>query len=133
MTAARAIGTSEPPRLLSVEDNPETRLLLKHQLQEDYELEFASGVREALNVYGSEGPFDLLLIDINLGEEKSGTDLLHTLRDLETEEIPAVAVTAYAMPGDREHLLEKGFDGYVGKPFTRVELIETIADVLSET
>lgn len=66
-------------------------------------------------------------MDINLGEGKSGTELLHLLRDQEPAEgIPAVAVTAYAMPGDREALLNKGFDGYVGKPFAKAELTETI-------
>lgn len=47
------------------------------------------------------------------------------------EKIPAIALTAYAMPGDREELLEKGFDGYVSKPFTRAELTEAIEQVLT--
>lgn len=124
------MSTSEAPRILSVEDNPETRLLLKH-LMGPYEVAFASGVDEALNLVESEH-FDLLLLDINLGPGKSGTQLLHILRDREdTAEIPAVALTAYAMPGDEEHYREVGFDGYVGKPFTYAELSTTIDRALS--
>jgi CheY-like chemotaxis protein len=44
---------------------------------------------------------------------------------------PAVALTAYAMPGDREDFLEAGFDEYVSKPFTRTDLTETIKDALN--
>lgn len=74
---------------------------MKHQLQEDSEGAFASNAEEALDVFDA-GSFDLLLGDINLGEGNSGTEILHLLRDQETAEvIPAVAVTAYATPGDR--------------------------------
>lgn len=126
------MSSSKLPRILSVEDNPETRVVLKHHLQEGYEVAFASGAEEALEVLGKED-FDLLLVDINLGEGRSGTELLHLLRDwAPTRDIPAVAVTAYAMPGDREDLLEEGFDGYVSKPFTKANLIETIDRALSD-
>lgn len=50
----------------------------------------------------------------------------------ELADIPAVALTAYSMPGDREDLLGKGFDGYVGKPFTRRELVEAIDQNLEQ-
>lgn len=125
------MSTSKTPHLLSVEDNKETQTLLKHLLKGDYELTFASGVEEAINALASDGPFHLLLVDINLGSGKNGTELLHQIQGRENSgDIPAVAVTAYAMPGDREDLLDKGFDGYVGKPFTQEELTETIEQVL---
>jgi len=120
------MGTSSTPRILSIEDDSDTRLLLKHLLGEAYKLSFAHGAKEALSTIESR-PFDLLLVDINLGEGKSGTDLLHMVRDREEIAcIPAIALTAYSMPGDREGLLAEGFDGYVGKPFARRELVETI-------
>ena len=115
------------PHLLSVEDNPHTRALLNHLLGEDYRLTFASSVEEALGAINSDRPFDLFLFDINLGVDKEGTELLQILRSREdTANVPAVALTAYAMPGDREELLREGFDGYVGKPFTGEELTEVI-------
>lgn len=71
-------------------------------------------------------------MDINLGAGKEGTKLLHLLQRREdTASVPAVALTAYAMPGDREELLSEGFDEYVGKPFTEEELTEAIYQALA--
>lgn len=122
---------SDLPHVLSVEDNTETKLLLKHQLEGSYELSFASTVDEALDVLDEE-TFDLLLLDINLGPGKNGADLLHMARDRQDSgTLPAVALTAYAMPGDREDLLHEGFDAYVSKPFTQTELNEAIDRALT--
>lgn len=126
------MSSSDTPHLLSVEDNPETRLLLKHLLNEDYDVTFASDVEDAMDAVESSS-FDLLLLDINLGAEKGGTELLHTIRNRDDmDDIPAIALTAFAMPGDREELLKEGFDEYVGKPFTGQELTETIDQTLAE-
>jgi len=123
---------AEPLRILSVEDNADTRLLLKHTLQDDYEVAFASGVADALDTVASE-PFDLLLLDINLGTERGGVKLLHEVRERDDlDDIPAIALTAFAMPGDREELLDQGFDAYVGKPFTNAKLTRTIDRALSD-
>ena len=126
------MDASDSPHLLSVEDNPETRVLLKHLLDGDYRLTFATDVQEALDAIDSNPPFDLLLVDINLGAGKEGTELLHEIEDREdVGEVPTVALTAYAMPGDREDLLGEGFDEYIGKPFTGEELTETIEGLLA--
>lgn len=126
------MSASNAPHLLSVEDNPETRLLLKHLLKEEYEITAVPSVEEALEVLGSGEAIDLLLVDIGLCRGRQGTALLHEVQSREDiDDIPAIAVTAFAMPGDEEELLEKGFDGYVGKPFTKAELIEAIEEILS--
>jgi two-component system cell cycle response regulator DivK len=124
---------AEPLKILSVEDNADTRLLLKHTLKDDYEVAFASGVDEALDAVISES-VDLLLLDINLGTERGGVKLLQEIRERDDlADIPAIALTAFAMPGDREDLLACGFDAYVGKPFTHGELTNTIDQTLSDT
>jgi two-component system cell cycle response regulator DivK len=131
---ASTASAPKPPHLLSVEDNPQTRMVLKHLLGEDYRLTFASGVEGALDAVGSNRSFDLFLLDINLGAGKDGMELLRLLRNREdTADVPAIALTAYAMPGDREDLLSEGFDEYVGKPFSGEELTETIDQVLKDT
>jgi CheY-like chemotaxis protein len=114
------MSTSEEPHLLSVEDYPETRLVLKHLLKDSYEVTLTSGAEGAPDVISFDRTFDLLL-DINLesGTEMEGTEPLHTIRARgDTGDIPAIAATAFAMPGDREGLFEKGFDGHVDKPLT---------------
>lgn len=125
------MSTSSPSRILAVEDNSETQLLLQHLLKGSYEIEVVSGVDEALEAV-DENIFDVLLLDINLSEEKTGTELLHLIREQEKmNDVSAVALTAYAMPGDREDFLEKGFDEYVSKPFTRADLTEAIENTLN--
>lgn len=108
-------------------------MLLKKLLEADYEPVCASDAEEALELVSDES-FDLVLVDINLGDGKSGTELLHILWDQElTADLPAIALTSYAMPGDREELLDEGFDAYVSKPFVKAELTDAIAQALGVT
>ncbi len=118
--------TQDKPRILAVEDNPDTQLLLRYLLRAEYTLEVVPHVEDALNA-ARENQFDLLVLDINLGEERTGIDLLMELRAMESyRETPALALTAYAMPGDRERFEESGFDAYISKPFTRKELYDAL-------
>ncbi len=114
--------------MLVVEDNPTMRLLLKHVLKTEYEVRLASCVEEALQV-AQRRPFDALVLDIQLGETRTGIDLLQLLRQMPAyREVPAVACTASV--GSRASALEAGFDEYVEKPFTKAQLHEALARVL---
>lgn len=116
--------------ILVVEDNADTQILLRYLLESRFLLEAVTKVGDALEKT-AEKTFDLLLVDINLGEERTGVDLLNILRKNDTyAQIPMVAITAYAMPGDSERFISMGFDGYVSKPFTRIELISAIDKIL---
>lgn len=113
-------------RILAVEDNPDTQTLLRYLLRGRYDVHLVPHVEEALQA-ASAGIFDLFVLDINLGEQRTGIDLLHRLRAMSMHQnTPALALTAYAMPGDRDRFLKEGFDAYVSKPFTRNELLEAI-------
>jgi len=125
------MSLSDNPRILAVEDNSETQLLLEHLLKGSYDVEVVPGVNDALQAVESRA-FDVLLLDINLSEDQTGTDLLHLIRERDgMTQVPAIALTAYAMPGDREDFLDKGFDEYVSKPFTRDDLTEAIESTLN--
>jgi CheY-like chemotaxis protein len=125
------MSSTETPCILAVEDNSETQLLLEHLLKESFEVVVVPGVDDALKAVDDHS-FDALLLDINLSEERTGTDLLHLLREREdVGDVPAIALTAYAMPGDREDFLEAGFDQYVSKPFTRSDLTDAIESSLA--
>ncbi|WP_022836618.1 response regulator [Salisaeta longa] len=118
------------PRVLAVEDNAETQLLLHHLLKTSFDVTVVDGVEEALEA-ADVLTFHVLLLDINLSEQRTGTDLLALLRERDhLRSVPAIALTAYAMPGDRDHFLEAGFDAYISKPFTRDDLTGAIARVL---
>ena len=123
-------GGPSRPRVLVVEDNADTRTLVNHLLRKNYEVVCASDGDEALTL-AAENNYDVLLVDINLGKGKSGEDVLHAVKSLPTyEDTPIIAVTAYAMPGDRERFFSEGFDDYVSKPFSKQRLLEALEAVL---
>jgi CheY-like chemotaxis protein len=118
--------------LLVVEDNPSTLLLFQHVLKSGYEVETATSVDEALGKAAARR-FDAFVLDINLCEERDGTDLLRALREQPAyRHVPAVVCTAYTRPVDRERFLAAGFDAYVSKPFTKGQLVEAIQHVLTD-
>jgi two-component system cell cycle response regulator DivK len=69
---------------------------------------------------------DVILLDIRL-PDMEGTEVLRRLKDEpQTAGIPVIALTAYAMKGDRERFLAEGFDGYLEKPVSVKELPEQV-------
>jgi CheY-like chemotaxis protein len=116
--------------ILVVEDNKETQLLLKHLLAEQFSVEVASDGAAAVQC-AHEHDYRLILMDINLGGAEDGIAIHRKIRRIRNyHTIPIVAVTAYALPGDRERFVQAGFDAYLSKPFTRRELLTTIAELL---
>lgn len=123
-------GFADKPRLLALEDNAESRLLLKHLLRKEFDAVIVAGADETLERAAAQR-FDVLLLDINLGEKRTGVDVLKALRALPGYgETPALACTAYALPGDRERFLEAGFAQYVSKPFVKAELLGALRDAV---
>lgn len=103
-------------KILVVEDN-----LLNFELVRDileyrgHQVEFAGTVSDARRLL-HEAPPDLILLDVQV-PGGGGIALLHELRgEPEFADIRVIAVTALAMDGDRERLLDEGFDGYLSKP-----------------
>ena len=116
--------------ILIIEDNRDTQTLLKYLLGADYDIKIVGEFNQAVEV-ANEASFDLLLIDINLGEERTGVDLLNILRETDPyNDVPMIAITAYAMPGDFQRFINIGFDAYISKPFTRHDLINTIKNFI---
>ena len=119
------------PRLLLVEDGPSIVQLVRHILDQRTDLVATETYDDALCRL-DDGSYDLFLIDIQLGEDRTGIDLLREIQDRSLHRsTPAVALTAHALPGDRERLLEAGFDAYVSKPFARSELEEAVSTGLA--
>jgi len=119
-----------PEKILIVEDNPQNMRLMEMILRgAGYSLLKAVDGPSALETARSEVP-DLIIMDIQL-PRMSGTELIARLRQLpEFEWVPIIAVTAYAMKGDKERLLGAGCDAYVSKPVNTRELPKLVADVL---
>ncbi len=126
------MAAPDQKRLLIVEDNHDTRLLLRYMLRSYFDVHSCSTMDEAIEKAG-EHSMDIFLLDINLRGNESGVKLLNRLReDDRYAAAPVLALTAHALPGDREEFLKMGFDGYVSKPFSRKELVQTIRDALQQ-
>jgi len=99
-----------------VEDNPANLELFLDILEiGGYESLHTSEGGEAIEIAAREVP-DLILLDIQL-PGMDGLAVVRALRSMRaTKHIKTIALTAYAMKGDREMFLEKGFDGYIAKP-----------------
>ena len=104
------------PSVLIVEDNERNRKLFRLVVEGmGCESRLANDGEEALREIEGALP-DLILTDIQM-PNMDGMRLIELLRAEErTRAIPVIAVTSFAMPGDRERLLDAGFVDYLSKP-----------------
>ena len=119
-------------KILIVEDNPLNMKLLEMVLRaKNYTLLKATDGEEALNIAMREQP-DLIIMDIQL-PKMSGLEVTRKLRKTPAfSHTPIIAITAYAMKGDREKVIESGCDAYLSKPINTRELPEVIAQMLPQ-
>jgi CheY-like chemotaxis protein len=114
-------------KILLVEDNPVNRRLAGFLLRsQGYQVRETTNAPEALEIIRSDPP-DLIVMDIQL----PGMDGLEATKKLKeqpaTANIPVVAVTSYAMKGDRENALAAGCVGYITKPIDKTTFLEQVA------
>ncbi|MBI2069333.1 MAG: response regulator [Elusimicrobia bacterium] len=114
-------------RIAVVEDNEDNRMIIKAMLGDFYDIqEYATGF-EAVEGIPANVP-DLLLVDISL-PDIDGVEVLKRLRQRhELRGVPAIAITAYAIVGDRQRYEAEGFDGYIAKPIYDEEVLLGIMD-----
>lgn len=120
------------PLLLLVEDNEANIETVSDYLTcRGFRLVYARDGAEAIEVAKAEQP-DLILMDIQMPE----MDGLEATRRLRAEatlvKTPIIALTALAMPGDREKCLSVGVTEYITKPVSLKKLVETIDHLLQE-
>ncbi len=117
-------------KILIVEDSPLNMRLLEMVLRaKSYTLLKAINGEEALDMAMRERP-DLIIMDIQL-PKMSGLEVIRELRETPAfSHTPIIGVTAYAMKGDKEKVIESGCDAYLSKPINTRELPEMIAEML---
>ena len=103
-------------KILVVEDNEDNMLLVRFMLEKNgYEVIEARDGAEGVALAVQEKP-DLVIMDIQL-PDINGLEATKRIRASEADaEIPIVALTSYAMAGDREKALAAGCTGYIEKP-----------------
>src|SRR5260370_15065651 len=117
--------------VLIAEDNPTNRELLRELLEiRGYGVAEACAGKEARAMV-EQAPPDLLLLDIGM-PLMDGFAVVRKLRENPRfTSLPVVAVTAYAMQGDREKIMNSGFDGYLSKPINSGPLVQELARLLA--
>ena len=123
--AAPAARRLEGRRILIVEDNPVNRLVARELLeQEGAQTAVATGGAAALDEL-ARGGFDCILMDLQM-PEMDGFETTRRIRARYGSGPFIVAVTANALPSDRDACLEAGMDNHVGKPLELERLVKTI-------
>ena len=119
-------------KILIAEDNAVNRELLRELLEIlGYTVEEACDGEEALRMVRQSQP-DLLLLDIGM-PLLDGYGVVSKIRENpRLASLPVVAVTAYAMQGDREKILNSGFNGYLSKPVNARSLAEELERLLGK-
>jgi len=123
-------GLRSSGRILVVEDGPDNQRVIRHVLERSgYQVTIAEngliGVELALSAAEEGTPFGVILMDVQM-PVLDGYAATRQLRD-QGYSGPIIALTAHALPSERQRCLEAGCDAFATKPLERVALLETIA------
>lgn len=115
-------------KILIVEDNVQNRYLMSFMLEKTgYSVVLAETGAEAIAIAVRERP-DMILMDIEL-PDMDGLEVTRRIRSSPADgSIPIVAVTSYAMAGDREKAFLAGCNGYIEKPIDPEIFLAEIAE-----
>ncbi|MCH7828123.1 MAG: response regulator [Bacteroidetes bacterium] len=116
----------ELKHLLFVDDDKISREVVKRFLRGAYKIDLALNGKEGLKK-AKKKKYDGILMDINLKSKMDGRKAAEKIKEMEGyKDVPIIAITAYAMVGDREKYLQAGFTDYISKPFFKNDLIELL-------
>jgi len=117
-------------KILVVEDNEQNCYLMQYMLeQSSYNVVLANSGVQAITMTVQEKP-DLILMDIQL-PDMDGLEVTRRIRSSQGgNEIPIIAVTSFAMAGDRQKSLAAGCSGYIEKPINPETFLLEIAKYL---
>jgi two-component system cell cycle response regulator DivK len=116
--------------ILIIEDNLKNLKLVRDVLQFHGYPTLEAETGEAGIELARERHPALILMDVQLSGMDGRAAMQVLKADVSTQHIPVIALTAYAMKGDRERLLAEGFDGYIAKPVDIKELPKVVGRYL---
>ena len=123
----RTMGLKHPLRILIAEDNHINQIVLLRMLERlGYRAAVANDGQEALHMLQQQ-PYDLILMDVQMPnlDGTAATKLIHEQWP-QGERPMIVAMTAYALKGDRERYLALGMDNYISKPIAVKKLVDAL-------
>jgi len=122
--------SGEKHKLLVVEDNRETQLIIKALFRNKYYTQVVDNVTDAVSQL-AQSDFDLILLDLNLNGDGNGKTLLMKIRKEEKSHlIPVIIITAYDLKHEDEKFFIENANGYIPKPFNKKVLLQTIEKLL---
>ena len=113
-------------RILIVEDNMDTYELVHFILEKNgFETFLAVNGRDGVIAAQKQKP-DLIIMDMAMPEMDGWTAAAQIKRDKNLSSIPLLALTAHALPADRQRAMDAGCDEYITKPMDLDDLVETV-------
>jgi len=120
---------SVKPLVLLVDDDPLVYLMLKRYAGGQVDLESTPDGEFSVKLCG-EKRYDFIFMDINLRRGMDGIQAAQAIRKIKGyENIPIIALTAYAMAGDKEEFLTAGCSHYLSKPFGQQEISNLLEEI----
>jgi CheY-like chemotaxis protein len=114
------------PTLLVVEDDDINLSVIVAFLSKEFNVETATNGLEAIEKANAK-KYDAILMDINLGSGITGIEVTQELRkNPDYKNAPIIAITAFAMEGDKEEFLNGGCTDYISKPFSKNDIISLV-------
>ena len=119
---------NEPIRILTVDDEPDLRSLLRILLQgKGFQVEEAASGEEAVSMVAANAPYDLVIMDIMM----PGIDGVEACRQIrEHSSVPMLFLTARGKIEDKQQAYLNGGDDYLVKPFVPAELMLKVESLL---
>lgn len=115
--------------LLIVENDRINAAVIEAYVKKDYNVDVVGRGEDAV-IKAAEKQYDAILMDINLGSGINGVEATQQIRKIKGyEKTPIIAVTAFALKGDREEFLSKGCTHYISKPFTQPQIIALLNEI----
>lgn len=115
--------------MLAEDDIINQKVFLKILQERGYTVDLANNGLEVLDLFKRDR-YDVILMDIQM-PEMNGLEATSKIRELEGDKrrTPIIALTAYALKGDKERFLSLGMDGYISKPIDMNDLIYTLENI----
>ncbi|HKI79909.1 MAG TPA: response regulator [Ignavibacteriaceae bacterium] len=118
------------PTILLVEDDISSTDITRLFLKDICNIEIAQDGKTAIDMAKAK-KYPTILMDIGLGRNMNGIQATKEIRKIPGyENTPIVALTAYAMKGDKEEFLANGLTDYMSKPFEKNELIKWVKKII---
>ncbi|MDP3684463.1 MAG: ATP-binding protein, partial [Ignavibacteria bacterium] len=119
-------------KVLYVEDEEISFSVVKHFLKNKVSLDWARNGQDGV-VLAKGNKYAAILMDINLAKGIDGMQTTKLIRELpQYKNTPIIAITAFAMRGDKEEFLGAGCSHYISKPFSKAALLDLIQEVFGE-